>query len=146
MRLFTHPKLRITLEELNGISYVKEVWRGIFNTIVFRELILQSLEIYATEIPKIKHDNGYKLLLLADVRELELIREEDIEWLNNEVNLKYEKLGFTHQAVVAPITEVAYNIVEPYHSNAEKQLFITKVFKSEGEGMRWFIDALKNNY
>lgn len=145
MRLFTHPKLRITLEELNGISYIKEVWRGVFNSAVFRELIKNSLEIYKQEIPKIKQLKEDKLLLLADVRELELIREEDIDWLNNEVNALYEALGFTNQAVIAPVTELAYNIVEPYHSNAENKPFITKVFKSENEGIRWFIHEIRNN-
>ena len=143
MRLFTHPKLRITIEELNGISYIREVWRGIFNSMVFRELIQNSLEIYEKELPKIKLDPSDKLLLLADVSELELIREEDIDWLNEVVNPKYEQLGFTHQAVIAPKAEIAQNKVEPYHSDAENVPFVTKVFHDEGACMKWFIHELK---
>ncbi|MFQ3215093.1 MAG: hypothetical protein ACI9XJ_001132 [Marivirga sp.] len=143
MRLYTHPKLRITVEELNGINYVKEVWRGVFNTIVFRDLVNNSLTIYEEELSKIKTDPNEKFLLFADVRELELIREEDITWLSEIVNPRYETLGFTHQAVIAPVTELASEIVDPYNSRIDNQPFVTKVFKNEGDGIKWFINSLK---
>ena len=56
MRLYTHPKLRITVEEINNIPYIKEVWRGILNPVVFRDLIDISLNIYSKEIKKAQNN------------------------------------------------------------------------------------------
>jgi hypothetical protein len=140
MRLFTHPKLRITIEEINSIPYVKEVWRGVFNPVVFRDLIDTSLEIYGSEIKKHKVTGQDKFLLFADVTELEMIRQEEITWLDSEINPQYEKLGFTHQAVIAPITQIASNKVDDYNTADEKTAFVTKVFRERKEGLKWFLD------
>lgn len=129
MRLYTHPKLRITVEEINNIPYIKEVWRGILNPVVFRDLIDTSLNIYRNEIKKHKVTGQEKFLLYADVTELEMIRQEEITWLETEINPQYEKLGFTHQAVLSPITEIASSKVDEYNSEDETAPFVTKVFK-----------------
>ncbi|WKK80878.1 hypothetical protein [Marivirga arenosa] len=139
MRLFTHPKLRITVEEINNIPYIKEVWRGVFNPEVFRDLIDTSLSIYAEEIKKHKVTGQSKFLLFADVTELEIIRAEEINWLESDINPQYEQLGFTHQAVIAPATKVASNKVEEYESDDDEAAFVTKVFKNHKEGLKWFI-------
>ncbi|MBK6264026.1 hypothetical protein JKA74_03170 [Marivirga sp. S37H4] len=141
MRLYTHPKLRITIEEIRGMPYIKEVWRGIFNPIVFRDLIGNSLEIYKTELPKIKMEDQTKFLLFADTKELELIRNEDITWLNEEINPKYEQLGFTHQAVIAPISQFASNKVDDYHTDDDNLPFVTKIFKEDSLAMKWFLNC-----
>lgn len=130
MRLYTHPKLRITVEEINNIPYIKEVWRGILNPVVFRDLIDTSLNIYRNEIKKHKVTGQEKFLLYADVTELEMIRQEEITWLETEINPQYEKLGFTHQAVLSPITEIASSKVDEYNSEDETAPFVTKVLKT----------------
>jgi hypothetical protein len=143
MRLYTHPKLRITVEEINNIPYIKEVWRGILNPVVFRDLIDSSLDIYKREIPKHKITGQEKFLLFADVTELEMIRKEEINWLETDINPQYEKLGFTHQAVLSPITQIASNKVDEYHSDEENVPFITKVFKDHKKALKWFLDDFK---
>ena len=140
MRLYTHPKLRITVEEINNIPYIKEVWRGILNPVVFRDLINTSLEVYAKEIKKHKITGQDKFLLYADVTELEMIRLEEITWLDTEINPQYEKLGFTHQAVLSPITEIASNKVDEYNSEDENAPFVTKVFKEHKKALKWFLE------
>ncbi|WKK74441.1 hypothetical protein QYS49_22235 [Marivirga salinae] len=140
MRLYTHPKLRITVEEINNIPYIKEVWRGILNPVVFRDLINTSLEIYETEIKKHKITGQDKFLLYADVTELEMIRQEEITWLDSEINPQYEKLGFTHQAVLSPITQIASNKVAEYNNDDENATFLTKVFKDHKKAIKWFLD------
>jgi|GEM_PF-4610145 hypothetical protein len=140
MRLYTHPKLRITVEEINNIPYIKEVWRGVLNPDVFRDLINNSLDVYAKEIKKHKITGQNKFLLYADVTELEMIRQEEITWLDTEINPQYEKLGFTHQAVLSPITQLASNKVEEYHSNEDDAPFVTKVFKDHKKALKWFLD------
>ncbi len=140
MRLYTHPKLRITVEEINNIPYIKEVWRGILNPVVFRDLINTSLEIYETEIKKHKITGQGKFLLYADVTELEMIRQEEITWLDTEINPEYEKLGFTHQAVLSPITQIASNKVDEYNTDDENATFFTKVFKDHKKAIKWFLD------
>jgi len=140
MRLFTHPKLRITVEEIDNIPYIKEVWRGVFNPAVFRDLIDTSLDIYSKEIKKHKVTGQDKFLLYADVRELEMIRQEEITWLDTEINPQYEKLGFTHQAVLAPITLIASNKVDEYNSEDETAPFVTKVFRDHKKALKWFLD------
>lgn len=143
MRLYTHPKLRITVEEINNIPYIKEVWRGILNPVVFRDLIDTSLNIYRREIPKHKVTGQEKFLLFADVTELEMIRQEEITWLDSEINPQYEELGFTHQSVIAPITQIASNKVEEYDSSKDDAAFITKVFKDHKKALKWFLDDYK---
>lgn len=143
MRLYTHPKLRITVEEINNIPYIKEVWRGILNPVVFRDLIDTSLEIYAQEIKKHKITGQEKFLLFADVTELEMIRQEEITWLDTEINPQYEKLGFTHQAVLSPITLIAANKVDEYNTENENASFVTKVFRDHKKALKWFLDIYK---
>jgi hypothetical protein len=143
MRLYTHPKLRITVEEINNIPYIKEVWRGILNPVVFRDLINTSLDIYANEIKKHKITGQDKFLLYADVRELEMIRAEEITWLDSDINPQYEKLGFTHQAVLSPITEIAADKVDEYNSDDETGQFVTKVFKDHKNALKWFRDDVR---
>jgi len=140
MRLYTHPKLRITVEEINNIPYIKEVWRGILNPVVFRDLIDISLNIYSKEIKKHKITGQDYFLLYADVTELEMIRQEEISWLESEINPQYEKLGFTHQAVLSPITEIASNKVDEYNTVDDNATFITKVFKDHKKALKWFLE------
>jgi len=140
MRLYTHPKLRITVEEINNMPYIKEVWRGILNPVVFRDLIDTSLDIYTKEINKHKVTGQEKFLLFADVSELEMIRKEEITWLDSEINPQYEKLGFTHQAVLAPITQIASDKVEEYDTDDENAAFVTKVFRNRKDAFKWFLN------
>ncbi|RUA33898.1 MAG: hypothetical protein DSY77_07930 [Bacteroidetes bacterium] len=142
MRLYTHPKLRITVEEINSIPYIKEVWRGILNPVVFRDLINTSLDIYAKEIKKYKITGQDKFLLFADVTELEMIRQEEITWLDSEINPQYEKLGFTHQAVLSPITQLASNKVDEYNTEDDNAPFVTKTFKDHKKALKWFMNDI----
>lgn len=142
MRLYTHPKLRITVEEINNTPYIKEVWRGILNPDVFRDLINTSIEVYTEELKRYKPIEQKLFLLYADVRELEIIGQEEITWLNDEVNPKYESLGFTHQAVLSPIDQIASNTVDDYNSDLDDAPFVTKVFKEHKKALKWFLDDL----
>ena len=69
-----------------------------------------------------------------------MIRQEEISWLESEINPQYEKLGFTHQAVLSPITEIASNKVDEYNTVDDNATFITKVFKDHKKALKWFLE------
>ncbi|WP_188467811.1 hypothetical protein [Marivirga lumbricoides] len=147
MRLYTHPKLRITVEEIDGIPYIKEVWRGIFNPIVFRDLIGNSFQIYKKHLSNIRLEHQNKFLLLGDTRDLELIRDEEVDWINKVVNPQYEALGITHQAIIAPISQYASGKVNEVNTDENYLHFITKLFKDENSALQWFLtdNRVKSN-
>lgn len=137
MKLFTDNMLNISLEDLQGQSYFKEVWSGILAGKRFRELIMQSIEIYEKHIPQINRESE-KLLLFADVSDIDMINNKEIEWLEKEVNPIYEKLGFTHQAVIMPRSFFAQNMVKNYEGVSESGRFTTNMFSDELTALRWF--------
>lgn len=142
MKLFTHNKLNISTEVMNEIDYIYEVWSGVHTSTAFRKLINQSLEIYKKIVPQLLERNS-RLLLLADVSQLELISSKDIDWLTNEVNPKYEKLGFTHQAVIMPKSKIAQKTVSEYEG--EEGNFITRTFSDDLKARRWFMEFAENS-
>ncbi len=142
-RLYTHPKLRITIEDFNGNPYLKEVWRGIFNPIVFRDLIGNSLSIYQKHLANIRLAHQDKFLLFADTRDLELIRDEEIDWFNEMIYPKYEALGISHQAIVQPVSQYASSKVNDVNTEEHYEPFKTKVFKEESAAFKWFLSELQ---
>ncbi|QSE97428.1 hypothetical protein [Fulvivirga lutea] len=140
MRLFSHEKLTISVEETQGLKYIKEEWSGILTSTIFHKLIYQSLDIYKKELKALKGKNDH-FLLLADVSKLELISSKDIEWLTDEINPKYEELGFTKQAVIVPKSQMAQTTVAEYEGQTGG--FDTKMFTDELAAKRWFL-SLKN--
>jgi hypothetical protein len=139
MKLFKHEKLVITKEEINGVEFIKEVWSGVLSTTIFHNLILESLKIYREQVPLIKRDSK-RFLLFADVSKLEIISAKDIQWLIDEVNLEYEKIGFTEQAVVVPKAQIAQTTVSEYEGVTGS--FNTKLFSEELKAIRWFLSLL----
>lgn len=135
MRLFSNEKLTISIEETQGKKYIKEAWTGVLTTTIFQDLIHQSLEIYKVELPNLIKE-GEKFLLLADVSKLEIINAKDIAWLTDEINPKYEKLGFTDQAVIIPKSQMAKSTVAEYEGVTGG--FNTKMFVDELSSLRWF--------
>ncbi|MTI40952.1 hypothetical protein [Fulvivirga lutimaris] len=139
MKLFKHEKLVITKEEINGVEFIKEVWSGVLSTTIFHKLVLESLKIYREQVPLIKGDSK-RFLLFADVSKLEIISAKDIQWLIDEVNLEYEKLGFTEQAVIVPKSQIAQTTVSEYEGVTGS--FNTKLFSEELTALRWFLSLL----
>ncbi|MEQ8241960.1 hypothetical protein [Fulvivirga sp.] len=139
MKLFKHEKLVITKEEINGVEFIKEVWSGVLSTTIFHNLVLESLKIYREQVPLIKRDSK-RFLLFADVSKLEIISAKDIQWLIDEVNLEYEKIGFTEQAVVVPKAQIAQTTVSEYEGVTGS--FNTKLFSEELKAIRWFLSLL----
>lgn len=137
MKLLTTNLLDISIEEMQGHSYIKEVWSGVLSGKRFRELILQSLELYAERVPGLKKDNT-KFLLFADTSDIDMISEKEIEWLNTEINTKYEELGFTHQAVVMPKSFFAQQPIQNYEGVSESGKFTTNLFPDNLSALRWF--------
>ncbi len=138
MRLLSHEKLVVTVEEIQNTAYIKEVWSGVFTSTVFRRLIEKSLEIYREKVPQLKL-NEMNFLLFADVTMLELISAKDIDWLSNEVNLQYEEIGFTHQAVIVPKSSIAQGTVANYEGETVAGGFNTKLFPDELSALRWYV-------
>lgn len=141
MKLFTHNKLTISTEVMNHIDYIYEVWSGVHTSTAFRKLINQSLEIYEEVVPQLLKRNN-NLLLLADVSQLELISSKDIDWLTEEVNPKYEEIGFTHQAVIMPKSKIAQKTVSEYEGEAGN--FVTRTFPDDLKARRWFMEYIEN--
>jgi len=141
MKLFSDNKLSISTESMNQESYMSEIWSGVHTSTVFRSLVAQSLNLYEKYVPQLleKNESPY-LLLFADVTKLELISANDIEWLTNEVNPRYKELGFTHQAVIQPKSQIAQKNVSKYEGNIDG--FETRIFNNDLDARRWFNDYL----
>lgn len=137
MRIYTHEKLLITIEELQNTTFIKEVWSGVLTTTIFRSLINKSLEIYRDKIPELKGDRE-SFLLLADITKLELITANDINWLSKDINPQYSQIGFTDQALITPKSKNAQNIVSKYEG--EMGGIKTKIFVEELSAVRWFFN------
>ena len=143
MKLYTHPKLDISIEEVDGIKYFKEVWSGIINTVVFRDLIKITLKIYENEIPKLNNPTN-KVLIVSDSREIELIRQEDIEWVMEEIEPIYEKMGITHQALLPPKAFRIQDLIDLYVGSREEVDFHNYPFKTEKEGVDWYLGYINS--
>lgn len=141
MRLLSHKQLTVSVEETQGVTYIKEVWSGVLTPTIFHKLVNQSLDIYEASLKKLKGDQN-KFLLLADVTKLEVISSKDIEWLSEEVNPKYEALGFTEQAVIVPKSQSAQSTVSEYEGVTGG--FNTRMFLDELSAIRWYLSLLKN--
>jgi len=129
---------------MNDNSYIYEVWSGVHTSTVFRDLIARSLDLYEKYLPELLEENTSPFMLLfADVTKLELISAKDIDWLTNEINPKYEELGFTHQAVIQPKSQIAQKNVSEYEG--EIGGFQTRIFNNDLDARRWFNDFLNNN-
>ena len=142
MRLFAHDRLVISIEEVQGRKYIKEKWSGVLNASIFHKLIHHSLDLYRQHLPSITTHDA-RLLLLADVTRIEIISPKDIEWLTEEINPIYEQLGFTHQAVLVPKSQIAQHTVSEYEGISGN--FITKMFVNELDGVRWFLEGIKTS-
>ncbi|MFQ3215092.1 MAG: hypothetical protein ACI9C9_002638, partial [Marivirga sp.] len=119
MRIFTHPKLILDIKEINGTKYFKLIWKGIFNTVVFRDLVYKSIKSYKEELPKFNNTTTSKVLIVSDSTEVELIRKVDVEWLITVVHPILEEIGITHQAIIPPNAERISDLVD--HYSAEKK-------------------------
>jgi hypothetical protein len=137
MKLFSHEKLVITVDEIQDTTYVKEVWSGVFTSTVFRRLVENSLEIYREHVSKLKCSKC-KFLLFADITNLEMINAKDIIWLTDVVNPQYEAIGFTEQAVIIPKSQIAQTTVLNYKGETREGGFNTQLFNDDLSAIRWF--------
>ena len=142
MQLYTHPKLKLSIEEVDGIKYFKKIWSGIVNTVVFRDLIKNTLKIYKREIPKLNNPTD-KILIMTDASGLELIRREDIVWLMEEIEPIYGELGLTHQALIPPKAMRIQDLVDLYVGSREEVTFHNYPFLTEEEGIAWYLESVK---
>jgi hypothetical protein len=142
MILYNHQKLKIILVEKNGIKYLAEVWSGFINSNLFRELLQKSIEIYKSNIDKIKEPDG-KVLLYADTSKIEVITKEDLSWCAENINPLYEEMGFTHQAVIMPERFFGQQSIKSYEEISKSGKMLTNVFKNEKEALDWFCNDKK---
>jgi hypothetical protein len=143
MRIYTHPKLIIDIKETNGIKYFKLIWKGIFNTVVFRDLVHKSLKSYEEELPKFNNITD-KVLIVSDSREMELIRKEDIDWTMKEINPLLEKIGITHQALILPYVQEMSDLGHHYANDNTNEKRIVNSFKNEEEALNWFLSCAQD--
>ncbi|MFT4741214.1 MAG: hypothetical protein ACI9XJ_001133 [Marivirga sp.] len=140
MRIFTHPKLILDIKEINGTKYFKLIWKGIFNTVVFRDLVYKSIKSYKEELPKFNNTTTSKVLIVSDSTEVELIRKVDVEWLITVVHPILEEIGITHQAIIPPNAERISDLVDHYSAEKKYKNFSYQVFRNEEEGVSWYMD------
>lgn len=142
MKIFNNQKLVINILEKQGINYFHEVWSGFIRSEDFRNLLSRSIELYKANVDKVKkHDHN--LLLLADASKMELVKNDDMEWLANNINPLYEECGFTHQAVVMPERFFGQQSVKNYEELSKSGKMLTNVFHTENEALKWFIQNTK---
>jgi hypothetical protein len=140
MRIFTHPKLILDIKEINGTKYFKLIWKGILNTVVFRDLVYKSIKSYKEELPKFNNTTTSKVLIVSDSTEVELIRKVDVEWLITVVHPILEEIGITHQAIIPPNAERISDLVDHYSAEKKYKNFSYQVFRNEEEGVSWYMD------
>ncbi|GAB3339395.1 hypothetical protein GCM10027429_25680 [Marivirga atlantica] len=145
MKLYTHPKLTVEIKEVEGVKYFKEVWRGIFNTVVFRDLMWKTIKIYEKQIPELGNKPADKILILSDTSEMELIREEDIQWTIDIIEPIYIGLGITYQAFIPPKTERLQDLVELYSTSSNDRSFQNFPFATEEDGLEWYLNQLNKS-
>lgn len=141
MKLYTSKMLDISIEDMQGQPFIKEVWSGVLTEKIFKRLIYDSIEVYEKYLPNIlnRHET---LLMYANVSGITMIRTEEVEWLEKEINPIYERLGFTHQAVVMPSSFFASQAVLNYEGVSESGKFVTNVFKDELSAIRWYFKKI----
>ena len=142
MRLYTHPKLIISIEENGGIKYFKEIWKGIINTVVFRDLMNKTISFYEVEIPKLNNGTD-KIFIISDSRGVELIRSEDIDWVIEEIDHKRVKIGITHQAIIPSRASKIDHLADHYiMNNNHKKDFSNFLCDNEEDGIEWFLNSI----
>lgn len=139
MELYKKQKIKVTLEEYNGIAFIKEVWQGIITSEELRMYIKDTLEIYEKQLPKLKQETVF-FLLYADISEMELIKKDDMLWLDEYATPRYLACGITHQALIMPKSFFAQQSLKSYEGKTEDGKFTTNLFATEREALDWFFN------
>ncbi len=139
MQIYSHPKLLITREENSGIQYFKEVWNGIFNTVVFRDIIRGAISAYEKEIPHPASSSASSTLIFSDTQKIDMIRSADIKWLTEEIKPVYLRLGITHHAILPPQVQILDEHVALYMDETINETFSKIILETEEDAVAWFL-------
>jgi hypothetical protein len=142
MNLFSNPKLKISIEEKDGIKFMAEEWSGFISSDQFKDLLRKSIQIYKENMNQLIALEG-KIFLFADASKMEIVKKDDMIWLAENINPLYEECGFTHQAVVMPNTFFNQQAVKSYEEFSKSGKMLTNVFKSQNEAWNWFCQDKK---
>jgi hypothetical protein len=129
--LFNDDGVSIYLDE--DVPCLVNEWTGFFPSAQFRKHILNLFEIYQQVYQA--HSN---LTLLADTRQLQVIKPADLLWVANEVNPRYVELGCHYEAFIVPEDEFGKASINRYvrHSTSAGN-FVTQEFASMAEAKSW---------
>jgi hypothetical protein len=137
MILYSDSICKVSIQQMKGQYYIAEEWSGILSGKSFRASIMKTLSIYEKQVPELKKE-ATKFLLYADTSGINMIADKEIDWLNTEINPIYERLGFTHQAVIMPASFFAQQPVKNYEGVSPSGHFTTNLFPDQLSALRWF--------
>ncbi len=103
----------------------------------FRLALINALECF-----KEKSADHPKLGWLADTGNAEVFPEEDIAWVNNEMNPQMHKAGLRHFAFVLPKDMFAAMGVEEYSENTDPNSFNIQNFDDKEKAKEWLRTVL----
>lgn len=103
----------------------------------FREALTQTLVCF-----KEKSAEHSKLGWLADTGNAEVFPEEDIAWVNNELNPQMYEAGVRHIAFVLPKDVFAGMGVEEYSENTDPNAITIQNFDDKEKAKEWFKTVL----
>ncbi|MCC5919078.1 MAG: hypothetical protein LAT68_01540 [Cyclobacteriaceae bacterium] len=137
--LYEHENLKIFKVAVDSFEYFHEEWSGMSTSDHFKGLIYESLAVYSKHFDGFRFYKNNKCLLLADVSLHEIVKKEDMAWLAEEINPKYEALGFTHQALLMPLSFIGQMNVKKYEDLSTQIQLKTVMLNTENEALEWFL-------
>ncbi|MCU0444976.1 MAG: STAS/SEC14 domain-containing protein [Microscillaceae bacterium] len=98
----------------------------------FRSALTKTLECFVEHVK-----NHPKLGWLADTSNAEVFRDEDIAWVNNELNPQMIAGGVRYIAFAVPKDVFATMGIEEYTENTDPDAINIKYFTTKAEAKEW---------
>jgi hypothetical protein len=103
----------------------------------FRNALQKTLECFVEN-----SKNHPRLGWLADTSKAELFKDEDIAWVNNELNPQMIASGVRHIAFTVPTDVFASMGVQEYAENTDPNAITIKYFTTKQEAKDWLKEIL----
>lgn len=129
--LYETDKVRFYLDP--EIPCLVNEWRGFLSSEEFRT----AIKALVVTLKQLKGEYPH-LNLLADTRNLAVVKPDDVQWVTDEINSEYLRAGATHEAFVLSKDMFGQAAVNRYSVQTTKQgNFTVKLFAEMEEAKAW---------
>jgi hypothetical protein len=104
----------------------------------FRLALTKTLECFKENVVKYP-----KLGWLADTGNAEVFSEEDITWVNNELNPQMYEAGVRFVSFVVPRDVFANMGVQEYSENTDPNAISVRHYDNKADAKAWLVEVLK---